>query len=78
MSPRAAAAIPLTARRRVTPRETEVLAAARDGGTISDVARALHLSEGTTRNHLSSAMQKLEARTRADAARIAQERGWLL
>ncbi|UXW86348.1 response regulator transcription factor [Microbacterium azadirachtae] len=62
----------------LTPRETEVLAAARDGGTISDVARALHLSEGTTRNHLSSAMQKLEARTRADAARIAQERGWLL
>jgi two-component system response regulator DesR len=62
----------------LTPRETEVLAAARDGGTISDVARALQLSEGTTRNHLSSAMQKLEARTRADAARIAQERGWLL
>ncbi|MGO4681891.1 response regulator transcription factor [Microbacterium sp. 2MCAF23] len=62
----------------LTPRETEVLAAARDGGTISDVARILHLSEGTTRNHLSSAMQKLEARTRADAARIAQERGWLL
>jgi len=39
---------------------------------------ALHLSEGTTRNHLSSAMQKREARTRADAARIAQERRWLL
>ncbi|MBS1905248.1 MAG: response regulator transcription factor [Actinobacteria bacterium] len=62
----------------LTPREAEVLAAARDGGTISDVAHALQLSEGTTRNHLSSAMQKLEARTRADAARIAQERGWLL
>lgn len=62
----------------LTPRESEVLAAARDGGTISDVARLLHLTEGTTRNHLSSAMQKLEARTRADAARIAQERGWLL
>jgi two-component system response regulator DesR len=62
----------------LTPREAEVLAAARGGGTISDVAHALHLSEGTTRNHLSSAMQKLEARTRADAARIAEERGWLL
>jgi two-component system response regulator DesR len=49
----------------LTPREAEVLAAARDGGTISDVARSLHLSDGTTRNHLSSAMQKLEARTRA-------------
>ena len=62
----------------LTPREAEVLAAARGGGTIADVAFALHLSEGTTRNHLSSAMQKLEARTRADAARIAEERGWLL
>ena len=57
---------------------SDMITAARDGGTISDVARVLHLSEGTTRNHLSSAMQKLEARTRADAARIAQERGWLL
>ena len=62
----------------LTPREAEVLAAARGGGTIADVALTLHLSEGTTRNHLSSAMQKLEARTRADAARIAEDRGWLL
>ncbi|GAA4480932.1 response regulator transcription factor [Microbacterium panaciterrae] len=62
----------------LTPREAEVLSAARGGGTIADVARILHLSEGTTRNHLSSAMQKLEARTRADAARIAEDRGWLL
>lgn len=61
----------------LTPREAEVLATARDGGTIADIARALRLSEGTTRNHLSSAMQKLEARTRADAARIAEQRGWL-
>ncbi|WP_040167818.1 response regulator transcription factor [Microbacterium gorillae] len=62
----------------LTPREVDVLTAARDGGTIADIAGALHLSEGTTRNHLSSAMQKLEARTRVDAARIAEERGWLV
>ncbi|UJP10403.1 response regulator transcription factor [Microbacterium sp. KUDC0406] len=61
----------------LTPRETDVLSAARGGGTIADIAAQLHLSEGTTRNYLSSAMQKLEARTRADAARIAEERGWL-
>lgn len=61
----------------LTPREAEVLATARHGGTIADIATDLHLSEGTTRNHLSSAMQKLEARTRADAARIAEDRGWL-
>ena len=62
----------------LTSREAQVLGAARSGGTIADVAGMLHLSEGTTRNHLSSAMQKLEARTRADAARIAEEHGWLL
>ncbi|MGB4137313.1 MAG: response regulator transcription factor [Microbacterium sp.] len=61
----------------LTERETDVLSAARGGGTIADLAAALHLSDGTTRNYLSSAMQKLEARTRADAARIAEERGWL-
>jgi two-component system, NarL family, response regulator DesR len=29
------------------------------------------------RNHLSAAIQKLNARNRADAARIAREKGWL-
>ena len=40
--------------------------------------RALHLSEGTVRNHLSSAIGKTGARTRAEAVRIADENGWLL
>jgi len=62
----------------LTARETDALRAAEDGGTIADIARTLHLTEGTTRNHLSSAIQKLEARTRSDAARIARERGWLI
>jgi two-component system, NarL family, response regulator DesR len=61
----------------LTEREREVLLAASDGGTVSDVARALHLSEGTVRNHLSSAIGKTGARTRAEAARLAEERGWL-
>jgi two-component system, NarL family, response regulator DesR len=61
----------------LTPREREVLVAARGGGTIGDVAAALHLSHGTARNHLSSAIQKLDARTRAEAVRTAEERGWL-
>ena len=30
-----------------------MLRAARDGGTVADIARELHLSEGTVRNHLS-------------------------
>jgi two-component system response regulator DesR len=61
----------------LTEREREVLLAASDGGTVSDVARTLHLSEGTVRNHLSSAIGKTGARTRAEAARLAEERGWL-
>ncbi len=62
----------------LTSRETDVLVAARDGGTVADLARMLHLSEGTVRNHLSSAIGKTGARTRAEAVRIADENGWLL
>jgi two-component system response regulator DesR len=62
----------------LTPRETDLLRAARDGGTVADLARALHLSEGTVRNYLSAAMGKTGARTRAEAVRIAEESGWLL
>jgi two-component system response regulator DesR len=62
----------------LTQRETEALVAARDGGTVADLAAALHLSEGTVRNHLSSAIGKTGARTRAEAVRLADENGWLL
>ncbi|MCM4080086.1 response regulator transcription factor [Paractinoplanes hotanensis] len=62
----------------LTERETGVLRAARDGGTVADIARELHLSEGTVRNHLSSAIGKTGARTRAEAVRLAMENGWLL
>ena len=62
----------------LTERETDVLRAARDGGTVADIARELHLSEGTVRNHLSSAIGKTGARTRAEAVRLAVDNGWLL
>ena len=61
----------------LSPRETEILAAARSGRSIAELAVALHLSEGTVRNHLSTAIQKLGARNRAEAAGIAEENGWL-
>ncbi|MFF2486974.1 response regulator [Microbacterium sp. NPDC058062] len=61
----------------LTERETDVLSAAQTGGSIADIARMLHLSEGTVRNHLSSAIGKTGGRNRADAARLAQENGWL-
>jgi two-component system response regulator DesR len=62
----------------LTARETEVLRAARDHGTVADVAAALHLSEGTVRNHLSAAIGKTGARNRTEAVRTAERQGWLL
>lgn len=61
----------------LTGRESDVLRAAREGGTVADIAKELHLSEGTVRNHLSAAIGKTGARTRAEAARIALDHGWL-
>ena len=61
----------------LTARETEVLVAARQGGSVADIAKQVMLSEGTVRNHLSSAIGKTMARNRADAVRIADEYGWL-
>jgi two-component system response regulator DesR len=61
----------------LTAREHDVLRAARTHPTVNDIAAALFLSPGTVRNYLSSAMQKLGAPTRAEAVRVAEERGWL-
>ncbi|GAB1691791.1 response regulator [Krasilnikovia sp. M28-CT-15] len=62
----------------LTERETDVLRAARTGGTVADIARQLHLSEGTVRNHLSAAIGKTGTRTRAEAVLMAEDNGWLL
>ncbi|MCW2935459.1 MAG: DNA-binding response regulator [Actinomycetia bacterium] len=61
----------------LTPREADVLAHAADGAAIAQIAGTLYLSEGTVRNYLSSCIQKTGARNRAEALRIARERGWL-
>jgi two-component system response regulator DesR len=61
----------------LTPREHEVLSASREYATVAELAQALYLSHGTVRNHLSSVMQKLDARNRAEAVKIAEENGWL-
>jgi two-component system response regulator DesR len=62
----------------LTERETDVLRAVKRGGSVADIARELHLSEGTVRNHLSSAIGKTGARNRSDAASVASTQGWLL
>jgi len=61
----------------LTARETEVLLAARDGSSVATIAGRLFLSEGTVRNHLSSAIGKTGAGNRAEAVLIADRNGWL-
>lgn len=61
----------------LTDREREVLAAATEQATVADIAATMSLSEGTVRNHLSAAIQKVGARNRGEAARIARDKGWL-
>ncbi|MFZ0216799.1 MAG: response regulator transcription factor [Candidatus Dormiibacterota bacterium] len=61
----------------LSPRERDVLRSSVDGASVAIVAKRLFLSEGTVRNHLSAAIQKLDARNRTEAARLAEEKGWL-
>jgi two-component system response regulator DesR len=77
LGPALAAAALAEGERPLTPRETEVLGAARGGEPVMDLAGHLHLSAGTVRNYLSSAMQKLGAHSRAEAVRVAEDKGWL-
>jgi two-component system response regulator DesR len=61
----------------LTAREAEVLNAAARHGTVAEISRTLHLSEGTVRNYLSASMRKLGARNRSEAVDRATEKGWL-
>ncbi|MFE2407262.1 response regulator transcription factor [Kitasatospora sp. NPDC059408] len=61
----------------LTGRERELLRAVAEGAGNAEIAARLCLAEGTVRNYLSSAMAKLGARNRTEAARIARTRGWL-
>jgi two-component system response regulator DesR len=61
----------------LTDRERELLRAVVEGASNAQIAARLFLAEGTVRNYLSSAMAKLGARNRTEAAKTAQSRGWL-
>ncbi|MFI6427378.1 DNA-binding response regulator [Promicromonospora sp. NPDC050880] len=61
----------------LTPRETDVLALARDGAPVDEIAQRVSLSRGTVRNYLAAAIAKLGAANRHEAARIAAEHGWI-
>ncbi len=61
----------------LTQREREVLAASLHGASIAQIAAQLVVSEGTVRNHVSEAIQKMNAHNRVEAAQLAEARGWL-
>ncbi|MET9801968.1 response regulator transcription factor [Streptomyces sp. NPDC006368] len=61
----------------LTARELSVLARAAEGESIAEIARGLHLSNGTVRNYMASATRKVGARNRIDAIRISQGAGWV-
>jgi two-component system response regulator DesR len=62
----------------LTERERDVLRVAREGLRVAEIAARVHLSTGTVRNYLSSAIGKTGASTSAQAAQVAEDRGWLI
>ncbi|GGE94879.1 response regulator transcription factor [Mycetocola zhadangensis] len=72
------AATALTAERcPLTDRELDALRFSRSTMSVQEIADRLHLAPGTVRNYLSSAMTKLDARSRHEAAEIAWQQGWI-
>jgi len=61
----------------LSERERQVLRLAGEGRSSADIARQVHLSEGTVRNYLSEAISKLGAGNRVEAYRLARDAGWL-
>jgi two-component system response regulator DesR len=61
----------------LSDRERQVLRLAGEGKSGADIAKAIHLSEGTVRNYLSEAINKLNAGNRVEAFRLARDAGWL-
>ncbi|WKC41578.1 response regulator transcription factor [Shewanella algae] len=61
----------------LSDKERRALRLAAEGKSSGEIAAALFISEGTVRNYLSEAINKLGASNRIDAARIAKQKGWL-
>jgi two-component system response regulator DesR len=77
VDPELAAAALDTADCPLTDRELDVLRHVEPGVTTDAIASAVHLSPGTVRNYLSSAMHKLGTRNRAEAAARVRDHGWI-
>lgn len=61
----------------LSDRERQVLRLAADGRSAAAIASEIFLSAGTVRNNLSAAIGKVDAANRAQAVRIAQDKGWI-
>lgn len=61
----------------LTPREIQILKRVEDARTLDEIGAELHLTAGTVRNHISSAIHKLGTRNKAGAVRRAREAGWI-
>jgi len=61
----------------LTPREIDVLRLVASGLSNKEIARALGMSDGTTRNHVSSVLSKLGVRDRTRAVLRAVDLGFL-
>lgn len=72
----AAADAPL-AEEAMTPREREILRMMAGGYSNREIASALHVAEGTVKNHVSNILAKMGVRDRTRAVLKAAERGYL-
>ena len=61
----------------LTRRELSVLSLSAEGASVTEIARSLHLCNGTVRNYLAAITRKTGARNRVDAIRISRVAGWV-
>lgn len=61
----------------LSSQEQAVLKEVAKGASNQEIADRLFLSNGTIRNYMSAILTKLDAENRTEAAKIAQEKGWL-
>lgn len=61
----------------LTDRELDALRYSRSTNSVAQIAEQLHLAPGTVRNYLSSAMMKIGATSRHEAAEQAWQQGWI-
>lgn len=62
----------------LSDREQDVLRAIASGQANKDIARALHISVATTRNHVQHILKKLDVHTKLEAMALISRNGWSL